>query len=226
MYFDLEKAIAAWRRPYEVDPAFSVDDIEELESSLRDRVDAMEGRGLSEKEAFRSALGSTGTFSTAEREYRKVFWRKAKRQHRLKDELLWRLSMLRNYTTIALRNLRKHKGYTLINVSGLAIGLTCFALIGLFVRSELSYDRFHDKSDRIYRIARDNPNAAREWLATIRETCETLATQPKLGESRKGFGVPGCRSFSVGNYVVFFRAIPDGVEVSRVIHGSRDMRNT
>jgi toxin ParE1/3/4 len=74
-------------------------------------------------------------------------------------------------------------------------------------------------------IARDKPTAASEWLAQIRTTCETLATQPAMGEERTGFGVPGCRSFSVGQYVVFFRAIEGGIEVSRVIHGSRDMRN-
>jgi toxin ParE1/3/4 len=72
-------------------------------------------------------------------------------------------------------------------------------------------------------IARDKPRAAREWLLKIRETCEILASQRALGEERKGFGVAGCRSFSVGQYVVFFRPIDGGIEVSRVIHGSRDM---
>lgn len=74
-------------------------------------------------------------------------------------------------------------------------------------------------------IARNNPTAAHNWLAKIQETCETLATQPEMGESRPGFGAPGCRSFSVGNYVIFFRAAPHGIEVARVIHGARDMRN-
>ncbi len=74
-------------------------------------------------------------------------------------------------------------------------------------------------------IARDNPTAAREWLAKVRATCQILAENPQVGEVREGFGVPGCRSFSVGNYVVFFRPVDDGIEVSRVIHGSRDMRN-
>ena len=74
-------------------------------------------------------------------------------------------------------------------------------------------------------IARDNPKAARDWLAMIRRTCETLATQPEMGEVRAAFGVPGCRSFSVGNYVIFFRASESGIEVARVVHGSRDMRN-
>ena len=71
-------------------------------------------------------------------------------------------------------------------------------------------------------IARDKPMAARDWLLKIRETCETLATQPGAGEDRASFGVEGCRSFSVGKYVVFFRPIDGGIEVSRVIHGSRD----
>lgn len=74
-------------------------------------------------------------------------------------------------------------------------------------------------------IARDKPLAARAWLAQIRTTCETLATQPGIGEERIGFGVPGCRSFSVNQYVVFFRAIEGGIEVSRVIHGSRDVQS-
>lgn len=74
-------------------------------------------------------------------------------------------------------------------------------------------------------IARDKPEAARNWIRKIHDTCTTIATQPEAGEVRPGFGVPGCRSFSVGNYVIFFRKIEGGIEVSRVIHGNRDMRN-
>ena len=60
--------------------------------------------------------------------------------------------MLKNYLKIALRNLRRNKGYAFINIIGLAIGLAVCLLIGLYVRHELSYDRFHEKSDRIVRI--------------------------------------------------------------------------
>ena len=63
--------------------------------------------------------------------------------------------MLKNYTKIALRNLRKYKGYTFINVAGLAVGLACCLLIVLFVRDELSYDRYHEKADQIYRVTLD-----------------------------------------------------------------------
>jgi toxin ParE1/3/4 len=81
-----------------------------------------------------------------------------------------------------------------------------------------------DLIDIVAFIARDKPQAARNWLGKIQETCETLATQPELGELREGFGIPGCCSFSVGNYVIFFRRLEGGIEVARVIHGSRDMR--
>lgn len=60
--------------------------------------------------------------------------------------------MLKNYLIVALRNLRKHPGYTSINVGGLAVGLATCLLILLYVRDELSYDRFHSKADRIYRV--------------------------------------------------------------------------
>ncbi len=60
--------------------------------------------------------------------------------------------MLRSYLTIALRNLWKNKAHTLINVLGLALGIASSIIIFFIVRFELSYDNFHEKSDRIYRI--------------------------------------------------------------------------
>ena len=60
--------------------------------------------------------------------------------------------MFRNYFKIAYRNLVRHKGYAAINVVGLALGIACCVLIGLYVQSELSFDRFHAKGDRVYRV--------------------------------------------------------------------------
>ncbi len=63
--------------------------------------------------------------------------------------------MFRNYLKIAWRNLAKNKAYSIINITGLAIGLSCFLLIALYVMDELSYDRFYPNADRIYRINSD-----------------------------------------------------------------------
>lgn len=59
--------------------------------------------------------------------------------------------MLKNYLKIALRNFLKHKGFSFINIFGLAVGVACCLLILLFVVDELSYDKYHEKADRIYR---------------------------------------------------------------------------
>lgn len=64
--------------------------------------------------------------------------------------------MLKNYFKIAYRNLTKFKAYSIINIAGLAIGLTCCLLITLYVRQELNYDRFHANANRIYRIGIEN----------------------------------------------------------------------
>jgi len=61
--------------------------------------------------------------------------------------------MFQNYIKIAIRNLTKNKIYTIINVLGLTVGMTCFILIALYVQYELSYDQQHEKADQIYRIA-------------------------------------------------------------------------
>lgn len=63
--------------------------------------------------------------------------------------------MLRNYFITAYRNLFRHKGFTFINIAGLALGLTACLLIGLFVYDELQYDKFLPDGDRIYRIYND-----------------------------------------------------------------------
>src|SRR5262245_53767106 len=66
--------------------------------------------------------------------------------------------MLKNYLKIAWRNIAKHKSVSFINIVGLAIGMACCLLITLFVRDELSYDRYNKDADRIYRVVKDFVN--------------------------------------------------------------------
>jgi putative ABC transport system permease protein len=60
--------------------------------------------------------------------------------------------MVKNYLKIAWRNLTKNKVFSIINISGFAIGLTCFVLIGVFVINELSYDKYPAEAANIYRV--------------------------------------------------------------------------
>jgi hypothetical protein len=56
--------------------------------------------------------------------------------------------MIKNYLKVALRNLIRHKGFSFINITGLALGMSVCILILLWVQDELSYDRFHAKGQR------------------------------------------------------------------------------
>ncbi len=150
--FDLEKAIASWRRSFRYRRVFFEDDLEELERHLRDHIAWLVEQGASEKDAFHKALLSVGDHALMEAEYQKVFWAKLKHKRRFLREMISEGAMLKNYFKISLRNLKKHKGYSLINVTGLAVGLAGCILIMLFVLDELRYDQHHDKADRIYRV--------------------------------------------------------------------------
>jgi toxin ParE1/3/4 len=72
-------------------------------------------------------------------------------------------------------------------------------------------------------IAERNLAAAIGLLDRIESTCQMLAENPGLGEVRKGFGVPGCRSFTVSRYVIFFRPSDVGVDIARILDASRDL---
>jgi putative ABC transport system permease protein len=86
----------------------------------------------------------------------------------LKLIVSWRFTMLRNHLKIAYRNFVRHKLYSFINVFGLAIGLSICMIISLWVLRELSYDRFHENADRIYRVERElfRDNLYSRWPIT------------------------------------------------------------
>src|SRR6478736_3676094 len=60
--------------------------------------------------------------------------------------------MIKNYFKIALRNILRHKAYSILNIAGLAIGMACSILILLWVQNELSYDRFNTNAEQLYRL--------------------------------------------------------------------------
>ena len=113
-------------------------------------------------------------YSEIQGDLEEMYWRDAERSERLTQwKYLWRVlglfrpslmrslshysltnpAMFRNYFTISVRTLRRHKLFTTINVLGLAIGLASFLLISEYVRFEESYDRFFTDADRIYRMS-------------------------------------------------------------------------
>ncbi len=151
--FDLERAIERWSKSLRRQSAIEDGDAADLEGYLRDKVEDLVGQGLSGKEAFERAAEEFAAGEALDKDYFRS--RSTSRLgSRLPDEpprfvpaLLW------NYSKIAFRKLRKQKAYSFINIAGLAVGLAACLLILLWVKDELSYDRYHEKADRIYRVA-------------------------------------------------------------------------
>ena len=73
-------------------------------------------------------------------------------------------------------------------------------------------------------IARDKPTAAARWVERLEEKCSRLSHRPQLGESCPEFGTQIRRSV-LGRFVIYFRALADGIEVVRVVAGDREIRN-
>lgn len=78
----------------------------------------------------------------------------------------WRLTMFKNYLKTAVRNLLKYRGYSIINIVGLAVGITCFVLIAFYTSFEGSYDNYHDDGDRIFRVAIEGEASGRVAAVT------------------------------------------------------------
>ncbi len=101
-------------------------------------------------EIFEDRIRENGRFSAC-----RWYWSQVARSVPLLafNACYWGGMMFKNYLKIAVRILKRHKGYSFINIFGLAVGLACSLFVFMFVWDELSYDRFHEKADRVYRIA-------------------------------------------------------------------------
>jgi putative ABC transport system permease protein len=110
--------------------------------------------------------------------------------------------MLRNYLKIAWRNLIKNKGFTAINIIGLSLGIGCFIMISMFVIDELSYDHYHEKANRIYRINSDIIFGGTEMSMAVSSDPmgEALKNDyPEVEESVRFYASGGSKLIKKGN---------------------------
>ena len=83
------------------------------------------------------------------------------------DSIYWRCIMFKNYLNITFRNIFKHKGYSFINVVGLALGMACCLFIMLWVMDEMSYNRFHENIETLYRVEQDQFYSGETYHVTV-----------------------------------------------------------
>ena len=169
--FELEKAITNWRKRMEADPSLEPGQIAEIESHLRDKIDDLTARGRTPETAFEEAARALGESGVIGAQFFKVYTprrsgRPSWQAPRFVPALAW------NYVRTASRFLRRHKGFAVLNIAGLTVGMLSFFLIMTWVRNELSYDRFHEKRDRLFAVLTQDQGGS--WSTT------TYALPPAL----------------------------------------------
>ena len=148
---ELKRHVRSWRDAMERRTAFRPADLDELESHLWEEIDRLIATGASPREAVLGASARIGHADVLASEFKKtIVWSDTDRTRW--HHLTWRFVMWKNHILVALRTLRKQGVYSAINIGGLGLGLACAFLIFLFVRHEMTYDRFHETGDRLYRM--------------------------------------------------------------------------
>ncbi len=94
--------------------------------------------------------------------------------------------MFKNYVRVSWRGFTRNRSYAIVNVAGLGVGLACCLLIALFLKDELAFDRFHENSDRIYRVVSEENNTGRlvKRASTYMSLAPTLAHEFPAVEKR------------------------------------------
>ena len=99
--------------------------------------------------------------------------------------------MLKSFFKIAWRNIARYKGYSFINIVGLAVGMACCLLIMIWVQNELSYDRFHEKGERIYRVVQEFTLNAQNRRAPVTSAMMGPAVTQTIPEAEQAVRIVG-----------------------------------
>ena len=152
--FDLEAAIARWKKSLAAQQGLEPGFIEELEGNLRDRIEDFLDEGMSEETAFTQAKEKSmpAPSELAGEMYKALSTGKAKPPWERRPSLMSKLPI---NLKLGLRGMAKRKGYTLLNLGGLVMSIAFSSLIWLYVQDQHQYDRHFENADRIYRVIFD-----------------------------------------------------------------------
>lgn len=196
--FDLEKAIKEWKhgllRQEELEEAMIAD----LEIQLRDSFEEMGSEGRGGEEAFRAAVARLGDPSAIAAEFRK---NKVEALDRRKP---WRPSrfmpaLAASYFKTAWRKMKRQKGYALINVASLAVGLAGALFIWLWVQDELSYDRFHANAPALFRVEQEQTGGQGKFHVYVTQNPMGPAIQAAIPEIKNAIRQSGASGMLIRN---------------------------
>lgn len=155
--FNLETALSTWRHQYKYSRAFKGRDLDELEQHLRDHVAWLMDSGHTSEDAFRRSVAELGTFHETESAYGSVAIMKTRDRREVTKEIAHHLTMLASYFRVALRNLRKNKATSLINIVSLSVAIAVTLVTYLLVSAFMTEDFYHEHANEIFMVHRVEP---------------------------------------------------------------------
>ena len=125
------------------------------------------------------------------------------------ESIRWRIIMLKNYLKTAVRFFFRDKGYSFLNMAGLAIGLACFALLMMWVQDEVNWDRFHENSPLIYRLESNTPAQPAPLGPHLKANYPEIAEAVRFYSSRPLLVKSGDKAFDEDRFVLADPAVFD-----------------
>lgn len=118
------------------------------------------------------------------------------------ESIRWRIIMFKNYLRTAVRHFRRDKVFSLLNMAGLAIGLACFALLAMWIRDEVGWDRFHENSTLIHRLESGSPAQPAPLGPFLKENYPEITDAARLYLSFPVLMKYGEKTMSEGGFVL------------------------
>ena len=150
--FNLENEISNWKKLLRKSQALEDGYIEELESHLRDEIDKGLSKNLGDEEAFNEAVNKIGSTENFGEEYYKSDTTHISSRPPWQTPS-WMPAMMYNYLKVAIRSIKRDFGFSAINITGLAVGITCMMFVIIYVNHLYSFDKYHKDYEHIYRAA-------------------------------------------------------------------------
>ena len=154
--FDLKAALKRWRSQFTKDFGFWPNELDELESGLRDRYDEFLAAGITPKQAFRAAEQIVGTPAELDAIFTSNRYADSLRGRATRISRVVFPPLVLNYFRTASRTMQRAGMLTFISASGLAVALACCIWVLIYLGDELGYDEFHDHSTDIVRLTIGN----------------------------------------------------------------------
>ncbi len=179
--FNLEKAIKEWKKSLRKNEALEDGYIAELECHLRDEFEDGIKNGKTEEASFIDAVKEVGEADTLGEAYYKTDTTHISKRPPWKESK-WMPSLLSNYLKVAKRNIFLQKGYSFINITGLALGMACSFLLLLWVYHQQSFDKFHKNAKNLYRLEQDQKTPQGDYRVVVTKSLAGPTLKESLPE--------------------------------------------